>query len=861
MKYDKFVNLHHHDTYSTFDGCGQPEEAAEYVAELNQYALAQTNHGNVTGLLKHYYACKEVGIKPILGCEIYFVLDSLVKDRKSYHMTILCKNDEGYSNLMKMITEANETGFYYKPRVDVKNLLNHSDNLVILSGCQNSIIYQYYIEGHQSIAEKIAVKLYKNTDFYLEIQPHNIAKQREANKFAYYLNSKYGIPLVMTCDSHYARPSDARAQFVLRKVKFDDAKLEDYAGLHLHSRKSVEKFWYSNYNEDCTNALDNTVKIAKKCDVKLDFDNLLDLEWNGEDRDVRLKRLALNGLKRIGKFKDKIYRKRLAHEISVVIYHGFEDVFLATEDMVTWANNNGIQTGPGRGSGVSSLLAYCLGITKVDPIEYDLLFERFLRKDKKKMPDIDVDFDSRYRDKVFRYLNNRHVGSCAQVISYGRYQARNLMNDIAKVFNIDDKEKKVVTSLILETISKGIDVLHEPKLKKYTYVKYFAKLFKNVKYFGTHASGVAICKDMTKYVALVRKGQDYVTCYDLNDLEMLGILKMDVLGLNTISITKMVEEKTGCKFKKSCLEDEVVYSRFSSLDCRGIFQFNSRTAREVLTKVSPDNILELSACSALNRPAPLKLGVIDDYVDGKEGLLDKNKLWYKHSKDSFGCLIYQEQVMKTVREVAGFNWDLADKTIKNLGSGDRFYKFVKEEFIKGAIKTSNMSKEEAEELHLQMVRYLFNKSHAVAYTVLSAYQMWQMVYYPLESIWAILANSNTDDGRKEYEKLAVEKGFVVLLAHVNGKADYSISKLDGKKVLMQGIKHVKGVGANTANIIEENGPYKNVAEMKARIEKRVLRKNVLEALEEYGSLLFKRTPYIERCIEYNTALLERSNYG
>ena len=189
---DKFVNLHHHDTYSTFDGCGQPEEAAEYAAELNQYALAQTNHGNVTGLLKHFHACKEVGIKPILGCEIYFVLDSLVKDRKSYHMTILCKNDEGYSNLMKMITEANETGFYYKPRVDVKNLLNHSDNLVILSGCQNSIIYQYYIEGHQSIAEKIAVKLYKNTDFYLEIQPHDIAKQREANKFAYYLNSKYG---------------------------------------------------------------------------------------------------------------------------------------------------------------------------------------------------------------------------------------------------------------------------------------------------------------------------------------------------------------------------------------------------------------------------------------------------------------------------------------------------------------------------------------------------------------------------------------------------------------------------------------------------------------------------------------------
>ena len=866
MKYDKFVNLHVHSTFSTFDGCGMPEDYAKEAFKLNQYALALTDHGVVSGLLKHFAACKENNVKPILGCEAYFTLNASKKKKNNYHMTILAKSDKGYSNLMRLITEANVNGFYYRPKIDIRSLMKYKEDLIILSGCQASIFYQYAINEDKKKEAIKLLKLFKKNfkDFYLEVQPHTEGEQRKVNSFAFEANEKLGIPLVLTIDSHMPNKSYYKAQYVLRKVKMENASLTQYNKMWLHTRKTAEEWWYDNYSYDCTEALNNTVKIAKMCDVKLDFGNLLDLKWP-EDRTKRLRRLAIKGLKDLKLYNKKEYRDRLKHEISVVEYHGFEDVFLATEDMVTWANDNGIQTGPGRGSAGGSLLSYCLGISKVDPIKYDLLFERFLRKDKKKMPDIDVDFDSRFRDKVFDYLNTRHKGNCAQVISYGKYMVRNLFNDIVKVYNRDKvritpQEKNKCVSLIQETLDKGLDVLDNKILRSKPYVRIFDKLFKNVRYYGTHASGVAICKNMTDYVALVRKGKDFVTCYDLEDLETLGILKMDVLGLKTISIVSMVEEETGIEFNEDCLIDKSVYSRYSSLqDLDGMFQFNSRTAKQVLEEVKPDTLEELTACSSLNRPAPLKLGVVQDYVEAKNGLVDEDKLWYKHSIDSYGCLIYQEQVMKTIVDIAGLSWSEADviiKKLKPLKDGEDESKHdLLQMFIKGAMKTSKMSYEEAKSLYIQMIRYLFNKSHALAYTFLSCYQMWQMIKYPLESLWSLLSNENNEDNRRKYESVATRKGIVILLAHVNGPSNYKITKLDGKKVIQQGLAQIKGVGLGTAKIISENGPYTSLKQIKEKIPKRILRKNVLEALDNYGALSFNEDIWYDRCVEYNSTLM------
>ena len=1127
MKFDEFANLHVHSTFSTFDGLGQPEDFAKYAKELNQSSLALTDHGTVSGLLKHFQACKNNDIKPLMGCECYFTLDHAKKIKNNYHMTIIAKSDKGYSNLMKLITEANVNGFYYRPKIDIKSLLKYKEDLIIMSGCQASIFYQYAIVQDKKPEAIKLLKLFKKhfKDFYLEIQPHKQGCQEKVTEFAFKVNKKLGIPLVLTIDTHYPRPEDDKTQWILRKIKIQDASLEQYAGMHLHNRESAEKLWYKNYDHNCAEALDNTVKIANMCDVKLDFGNLLDLEWNGEDRTRRLKRLAKEGLKRIGKYNDETYRKQLAHEIDVVCYHGFEDVFLATEDMCTWSNQNGIQTGPGRGSGVGSLLTYCLGISKVDPLENHLLFERFLRKDKKKMPDIDVDFDSRYRDKVFEYLNKRHAGNCAQVISYGKYMIKNLINDIVKVYNRDKErisvqEKNKVTFLIEECINKKMDFMDEPKLKRYVYMKHFVKLFKNIRYYGTHASGVAICKDMTNYVALIRKGNDFVTCYDLGDLETLGILKMDVLGLKTISICTMIEEVTKTTWTDKCLTSPMVYSRYSSLqDLEGMFQFNSRSAREVVAQVEPNNLEELTACSALNRPAPLRLGVVEDYADAKRGMIDTTKKWYKHSKDTYGCLIYQEQVMKTVVEVAGLGWDLADKIMKDLKPVITKKEPLFVAFVEGAMKHSKMKRKDAEDLYIQMVRYLFNKcldgdevikrqgfnisiaemyrikndkdyaftnghrslwykynikgygyclsmnenkrlvkneivdiryqgvkktyevelengnkikctmnhkfptpkgefkledlkvgnrlyinagyeeqkykcktmfgelrdgynskkgkmgfqkkltnnallvfdnyrkrmeannclcelcknkigkelhhidndhdnncidnfqwlcvschkkvhykkhnrkkwlekgllvktskiisikyvgekdvydvevdnpyhnfltknniitsnSHATAYTYLSCYQMYQMIKYPLESLWSLMVNAGSEDERKKYEIKAAKKGIVILLAHVNGPVTHKIMTVDGQTCIQQGTSTIKGVGLGTAEAINANGPYKSLNEIKAAIPKRTLRSNVITALDDYGSLIFNKNTWMDRCINYNIHLHE-----
>lgn len=862
MGYDRFVNLHNHTTFSTFDGCGLPEDFAIEAKKLKQYALAITDHGVVSGLLKHFDACKENDIKPILGCEAYFTLDHTKKIKNNYHMTILAKSDRGYSNLMKLITEANVNGFYYRPKIDIKSLLKYKEDLIILSGCQASIFYQYAINlDKREKAIKLLKQFQKNfKDFYLEIQPHVEGIQKKVNSFAFQMNAEYDIPLVLTIDSHMPNKSYYKAQYILRKVKMENAFLEQYHRMWLHTRKTAEEWWYENYQYDCTEALNNTVRIAKMCDVKLDFGNLLDLKWP-EDRTKRLRRLAVKGLKDLKLDKNKEYKDRLKKEVKVVEHHGFEDVFLATEDMVTWANDNGIQTGPGRGSAAGSLLSYCLGISKVDPVKYNLLFERFLRMDKKKMPDIDVDFDSRFRDKVFEYLNKRHEGNCAQVISYGKYMIRNLFNDIVKVYNrnkerITPQEKNKCISLIQETLDNNNKLMDNKILRSKPYVRIFNKLYKNVRYYGTHASGVAICKNMTNYIALVRKGQDFVTCYDLEDLEKLGILKMDVLGLKTISIISMIEEKTGTEWTDKCLTNPTVYSRYASLqDLDGMFQFNSRTARQVLEEVKPDNLEELTACSSLNRPAPLKLGVVQDFKEAKDGLIDHTNVWYEHSKETYGCLIYQEQVMQTVREIAGFSWDLADKTIKNLGTDDKHYDMVKQEFIKGTMKISKMSKDKAEDLHNQMVRYLFNKSHALSYTFLSCYQMYLLIKYPLESMWALLINEHVEENRRKYESVAIRKGIVILLAHVNGPSDYKIVDLDGQNVIQQGLAQIKGVGLGTAKIISEKGPYTSLEQMQDIIPKRILRKNVIEALQNYGALTFNKDIWYNRCVDYNSTLM------
>jgi DNA polymerase-3 subunit alpha len=358
----------------------------------------------------------------------------------------------------------------------------------------------------------------------------------------------------------------------------------------------------------------------------------------------------------------------------------------------------------------------------------------------------------------------------------------------------------------------------------------------------------------------VRKAGEHVTSYDLKDLETLNILKMDILGLNTVSVVSMVEEQTGTEFEEDSIYDEDVYRSFASARTDGIFQFGSRGAKDILLKVQPESFEELAACSALDRPAPIKLGVLDDYVDGKNGLIDKKAAWYRYTKETYGTLIYQEQVMKICIGIAKMSWQEADKVMKSLKpSVDRDDPLMNK-FAQGAHENMGVSIDEAKELYKKMVRYLFNKSHAVAYTMMSVYQMWLLQKHPLETVLAMIDNENKESNRRVYEAMAVGRGNVVYLAHVNGGARYSIREVDGGKVLQQGMNIIKGVGTGTAELIAERGPYKNMEDLKNKVEKRYLRKNVIEALESYGALEFNKNRYYDRVIAYNATLMDESRW-
>lgn len=876
---DEFVNLHHHDTYSPFDGLGIPLDNVKRVVQLNQAGLAQTNHGNTSGLIDHFKSCKEYNINPIMGCEAYFVQDNLVPERKAYHITLLAKNNNGYSNLMQLITEANLTGFYYKPKIDFRSLFKYQKDLIVLSGCQNSIIYQNFIQGEKEKAETFALSFFEKLDnFFLEIQPHNIENQAKANNLALYLNKKYEIPLVMTVDSHYTSPKEAEAQLYLRAFKIPDSSLESYKGLYLHDRNSVVEFWRSNYKytKRVQKAVNNTVLINDMCNVDLKaFKDLSRIDW-GENSTQRLKSKIIQGLKRRGLENKPNYKARLRQEFDIVKKRGFEDVFLLSEDVVREANKQGIKVGFGRGSGVSSLIAYCLNITQVDPIENNLLFERFMSMDRKGMPDIDIDFDSRYRDKIFKYIETRFKNQQAPISLKGKYQIRNLLNDFYKLLKEKDKElslsdKNWLTKRVTFLLENGKDVEHDKQIMfnpKYQWMKEFRKLYKNIRYFGTHPSGVAICKDISRYVSLVKRKDSYVTCYDLDDLEYLGILKLDILGLNTLAVTSTVEEETGCEFNKTILEEEEVYVKFSNGETDAIFQFDSKTAQKVLKKIKPSNLLEAVASTSINRPACLKNGMVEDYVNNKAGLIDQSKLWVNYAKETYGCMIYQEQVMEFLIKVGKCDIEFSYKFVKEASKReDVLFSLTPQEreseifktFSKKFKENTSLTIKEIEELYFNLMRYLFNKSHALAYTYLSVYQMWQMIKFPLETIWALLVNETNEDKAKLYETLATRKNILIFTPHVNGPAQYKIVWYYGEKIIQKGMSQIKGVGLGTALEIErqrkiKGSDFESELEVIDLLPKRVLRKNVIKALEFWGAFQFDEAKYLERCTKYNADL-------
>lgn len=862
-----FVNLHHHSMFSSYDGFTKPKRGAKYAKELGQNALALTDHGTTAGLIEHYNACKDEGIKPILGVEGYFQ-PHFDKEKDRFHITLFAKNQTGYENIMKMLTEANKKNFYYKPIIDFEMLKKYSEGVICSSACAVGYISQLINGDYNNAQIKKSIKIFKKVfgdDYYLEVMPIEYKPQRIANKKLVKFGRELNVNIILTNDSHYAKPDDYETYKFYHKIKENDPDA-NYEKRHMVGEEQIKEYWSELHPEiNPKQFIENTQKLADKCGDPEDwFDNdkVEMVPPFAENPKEKLREEAINGLKEKDKWKDE-YKEQLEFELDVIEHHGFENYFLLTKDIVDYAKENNIKVGFGRGSVGGSLLAYALGIIEIDSVKLGTHFERFLRKEKKKFPDIDIDFDSNRRDEIIEYLLNKYEGRAAQIANFGLWKVRNLINDMDNVYEMDSSDKKTAKKQ-LEKFEDDIGSMPVSQLRDNTklrkidnkydgFLKHFKLLFKQMRFVGKHAAGVAITPDeISNYAALQKVKGNFQTAYDLDSLEELGVLKMDILGLSTLTVIADVEERTNAEWNEEILEDEEAYEALSNGNTTGVFQFEKAGARDVLKQVSPDNIQELIACNALNRPAPKKLGILDAYVEGKNGNVDKDTPWYEFTKDTYGNIVYQEHVMEMCREIGGMNWDETDTVMKSLGEAEH----LKPKFVEGATK-HGYSKEEARKMFDKMTEYLFNKGHGAAYSLISLYCAYLKINYPLEFYLALMRNEKKDRKRRVYTAAAAQEDIVIMIPHVNGSAEYSIREVDGERVIQEGLRNIKGIGAKTAQKIEEHAPFESVEDFQERVPGRYSSDNIVEKLEEEGALEFRSKVFWRRIIKYNSFLNAR----
>ena len=866
MSMIQWVNLHRHDHFSHFDGFGTAIQSAQRAVELGQEALGLTNHGNVSGLIEHYYACEKVGIKPVLGVEAYFQ-PKFSKKSSRFHLTLLAKNVNGYMNMMQLVTKANTDTFYKVPIITLDMIKEYSDGIICGSGCMAGIIARLVFVKKEKLAIKF-IKIFKNIfgkDYFLEMMPHEYPEQIAVNEFIMRVHKKMGIKAVLTHDSHYPSPDSWETYQVMHELAKSSVN-DGYKELYMPSTKEIGRRFKNNYGVSSDEYLENAAYFAGKCNVNLSFDEAVPhFDWGMPSRE-KLRKIAVSGLKTVGKTSEE-YISQLKHELKTVEGKGFEDYFLLCWDIVNYAKSKGIGVGPGRGSVCGSLLAYALGITEVDPLILDTHFERFLRPDKNAMPDIDIDFDANRRDEVIEYIIKKNSGRAAAICTFGYYKVDNLMNDLGKLKGIPSDELRAVKEKLKFMVKDEEDVpgiLKSEQIrifdKKYKIMKHFMGLYGQVRFIGRHAAGIAIAADnIDKLAALQRVRGELITSYDLTSLGKLNVLKMDVLGLATQSVISEIEEITGVDFRYDMLEDSSIYEEFAKGNTVGIFQFEKSGAISLLMNIKPDNFQDLVAVTALNRPAPIKLGLYSAFLDGKKGKIDKTTPWYKYTKDTYGILVYQEQVMKICRGLARMDWSDVDKVMKSLRTGFDKDDPLEIKFVRGAKKYSNIPEKQSRELYRAMTSYLFNKGHGVGYTLISFYMMYLKKYYPTEFWYALMKNEGNEYKREVYKANAVKSGIVVLLPHVNASAEFSLSEIDGETIIQEGLSAIKGLGLITAKVIEENGPYNSIDLLQDRVPKRQLNSKVLKALLEVGAVEFNKKKYFDRVVRYNSTLYAKAD--
>lgn len=879
----KFVHLHIHSEFSLLDGANRIKDLPVRAKELGMDAMAITDHGVMYGAIDFYKACKKEGIKPIIGCEVYVAPRSRFDkepniDNKYNHLIILAKNNQGYKNLSKLVSLGFTEGYYYKPRIDLEILEKYHEGLIVLSGCLAGSVNQALLNGNYDKAEEIALwhKRVFGEDYYIEIQNNGLKEQVLANQRLIELARKLNIPIVATNDAHYLKREDAYNHEVLLCIqtgkRMSDVDRMRFDTDELYVKSPEEMIEYFKAFPD---AIENTVKIAEKCNVEFEFGHTIlpnyDVPPEYPTHFDFFKKLCDDGIKkRYGENPSKEILDRAEYEISVIKKMGYVDYFLIVWDFINYAKTHGISVGPGRGSGAGSIIAYAIEITDIDPMKYDLLFERFLNPERISMPDFDVDFSDTRRQEVIDYVSRKYGHDhVSQIITFGTMAAKMVIRDVARVLDLPYSEADTLAKMIPNelhiTIKKALEENRELKEKYDTdeTVKKVLDIAMGLegmpRQTSTHACGIVITKDpVDTYVPLyVRDGQ-ISTQYIMTTLEELGLLKMDFLGLRTLTVIQdtieMVKENRGIdiKFDKD-MSDPKVYKLWQEGKTCGIFQFESQGMTNFMKELQPDCLEDLIAGVSLYRPGPMDQ--IPRYIKGKK---HPGHNEYTHPSlepilnVTYGCMVYQEQVMQIVRDLAGYSLGRADLVRRAMGKKklDVMAK-EREVFINGQVDENGnvlvpgcvrngIDEKSANKIFDEMAefaKYAFNKSHAACYAVVAYRTAYLKAYYPAEFMAATLNSFLGNlDKIPQYIDECKSLGIAILKPEIN-KSNSKFIVENGK--IRFGLGSIKNVGITPVETIvkerKENGKYKNFTDFCERIADEGVNKKCIESLIKAGA--------------------------
>ncbi len=884
-----FVHLHLHTDYSMLDGACDVEKLCARVKELNMPAVAMTDHGNIFGAVHFFNAAHHEGVKPIIGCELYICkkddhrIERTPPDGDTYnHLLVLAENEEGYRNLAKITSEASLHGFYYKPRVSKKFLAEHSRGLIGLSGCLKGEVAELLMDDKYDAARAAAGTyrdIFGKDNFFLEIQDQGLELEHRIHPNLYRMEKDLGLPLVATNDSHYLCEDDAHAQDVMLCIQtgksIQDVNRLKFQGNDFFVKSHAEM---SMVFKDSPDVLTRTVGIAERCNLRLEkvsnpfphFDVppgfTLDSYFEHVSREGFARRLeVLRPLDQQGRLKHSIadYEQRLAREISIIQQMQFSGYFLIVWDFIRYAKDHDIPVGPGRGSAAGSLVSFALGITDIDPLQHELLFERFLNPERISMPDIDIDFCMNRRGEVIDYVTRKYGReNVAQIITFGTMAAKAAIKDVGRAMDmpyadVDRIAKMVPTTLNIKLEqaikdSPALQQAYDSDAQVRQLIDTARKLEGLVRNAGVHAAGVVISpRPLNELVPLFKtKNDEIVTAFDMVAIEKLGLLKMDFLGLTTLTILddalKLIVQTRGEKIQlhEIPLDNQETYEKvFHKGLTSGVFQFESHGMRDVLRRYQPNSIEDLTALNALYRPGPIQGGMIDDFIERKHG---RRKIEYELPElkevlaETLGVIVYQEQVMQIANKLAGYSLGEADLLRRAMGKKKaEEMAQQRERFVKGAAQQHYPAKkiEKIFDLMAQFAGYGFNKSHSAAYALLAYHTAYLKTYYPVEFMAALLTSvtGSTDDVVK-YINECREMGIAVEPPDIN-VSDANFTPHGA--AIRFGLAAVKNVGHNAIESIvagRKNGPYTSIYEFCEKVDLRLLNKRVLESLIKSGAM-------------------------